>query len=75
MHHDFTAFSTTLNDVFPYVDIGYAYFRNYINIGESEFESTYSVSNSRETVASNSIGIRGLDILSLGISFNAMIRG
>lgn len=73
LYHDFTAFSTTLNDIFPHVDIGYAYFRNFLNMGENviydEFENPEYIVNSTETVTSNSIGIRGFDILSLGISF------
>lgn len=73
LYHDFTAFSTTLNDIFPHVDIGYAYFRNYLDMGENviydSLRNLEYVTHSTETVTSNCIGVRGFDILSLGISF------
>ncbi len=73
MYHEFTAFSTTLNDIFPHVDIGYAYFRNRLDQGEVVFyddlQNIDYITHSTETVTSNCIGARGFDILSLGISF------
>lgn len=72
LFHDFTAFSTTLNNVFPYIDIGYAYFRNHIDMGEYAIYDALGnlqyLTHSTETVTSNCIGIRGFDILSLGLS-------
>lgn len=67
LYHDFTAFSTTLNNIFPFVDLGYAYFRNYLGLGENKIGDDWV--NSSETVISNCLGIRGFDILSFGISF------
>jgi hypothetical protein len=73
LYHDFSSFSTTLNNIFPHIDLGYAYFRNFINMGINTIEDSNGVvivnTNSDETVTSNSIGIRGFDILSFGVSF------
>lgn len=72
LFHDFTAFSTTLNNIFPYIDIGYAYFRNHIDMGVNAIYDALGnleyLTHSTETVTSNCIGIRGFDILSLGLS-------
>jgi hypothetical protein len=70
--HSFTAFSTTLNDVFPHIDIGYGYYRNHFNMGastiEDSLENEIDTIHSSETVTANCFGIRGFDILSFGFS-------
>ena len=71
--HTFQSFGIFLNDVFPYVDFGYSFFRNYIDFGWTEvydplgnlIDSVYS----DEEVFSNSIGFRAFDIFSFGFSF------
>jgi len=73
LYHDFTAFSTTLENVLPHIDLGHAYFRNYINMGNNTWADSNGVeigsSNSNETVVSNTIALRVFDIFSIGASF------
>jgi len=73
LYHNFSGFSTTLNDVFPHVDIGYAYFKNYISFGMNrEFDSNGIVIDSffsDETVKADCFGLRAFDIISIGMAF------
>lgn len=73
VYHDFTTFSTTLNNVFPHIDIGYAYSRNFINLGFDDLTIPVNDAGvsmySSEKIISNSIGIRAFDLISLGASF------
>ena len=71
--HTYQSFGVFLNDVFPYVDFGYSFFRNYIDMGESEVYDEWGnlidTVHSTEAVFSNSFGLRAFDILSFGFSF------
>ncbi|HLV32544.1 MAG TPA: hypothetical protein VKY57_13325 [Chitinispirillaceae bacterium] len=73
LYHNFTAFSTTLNNVFPNIDIGYAFFRNYVNMDKitlyRDTGETEIIVDSKEKVISNTLGIRVFKILSIGASF------
>ena len=72
LYHDFSVFSTTINNALPNVDIGYAYFRNFINFGTSNFYDSTGVFldsiNADETVTGSCFGLRAFDIISIGFT-------
>ena len=66
--HNFTAFSTTINNILPHIDIGHVYYRNHINMGSDTNGYIINIGNASETVTANCFGIRAFDILSFGFS-------
>lgn len=75
LYHDFYAFFTSLNNIFPHIDIGYAYFKNFLNFGKNYLYDSVGVVldsfYSDETVKANCFGVRVFDIFSLGFSFKS----
>ena len=72
LYHRYSSLCLFLNDVLPYTDLSYAFFRNHLDMGENEiFDSLGLVDRvrSEETVTANCIAFRAFDILSVGLSY------
>ncbi len=74
-YHSFTLIASTVNDIFPHVDVGHAYFRNHIDLGKDtivySWESDTAILEYNETVTANAFAIRAFDIVSLGVTFKS----
>ncbi|MBN1757906.1 MAG: hypothetical protein JW863_06295 [Chitinispirillaceae bacterium] len=75
LYHESTTFGVFLNDVLPYTDISYAFFRNYISMGENIVVDSLGLDSdtvfSDETVLAHAFAFRLFDIVSLGVSLKS----